>query len=450
MGLAWTVVVLMVAGAPVARPSATSSSTPTATPTPTPTATATPTALPDELTLDAALAELERQNLTLAQAAARADEASALAREALAPLLPSLIATGSYVRNSDAAGLSIGPPLVPVERSVIIQPEEQLTGTLALRVPLAFPTAWFDHASARGTARAASASAAAVRLQLRASFLQAAHSARAAEEITAASEAALASAEELARSAARRVAAGTAAPLDRLRAETEQVRRESDLARARAELERTRLGLGVLLGGERPVRVRVPEEPPAPPEGDLAAAALAARPELAAARAQVESAEAQVRGAWARLLPQLSASGSTFASDVAYPTGEKDGWRATLDASWALYDGGLRYGKRREAEARRAQALAAAEALRLQVLQDVADTSRDLAVARERLRLAEKQRALAADAQGTAQRSFEVGLASSLDVLDANDRRYLADVGLAEARARLATARASLDRAVGR
>jgi outer membrane protein TolC len=157
-----------------------------------------------------------------------------------------------------------------------------------------------------------------------------------------------------------------------------------------------------------------------------------------------------VRSAWARLLPQLSASGSAFASDVAYPTGETEGWRASLDLAWPLYDGGLRGGKRREAEARRAQAAAAAEAQRLAVLQEVRDAARDLAVARERLRLAEQQRALATDAQGTAQRSFEAGLASSLDVLDANDRRYVADVGLAEARARLATARAALDRAVGR
>jgi outer membrane protein TolC len=359
-------------------------------------------------------------------------------------------ATGAYVRNSDAAGLSVGPPLVPEPRSVIIQPEEQWTGAVALRVPLVAPSAWFDRAAARGAARAADATLGAVRLQLRAAFRQAAHAARAAEELVAASEAALGSAAELARSAARRVAAGTAAPLDRLRAETEQVRRESDLARARAELARARLGLGVLLGREGPVRVLVPEPSPAAPEGDLAAAALAARPELAAARAQVDAAGAQVRSAWARLLPQLSASGSAFASDVAYPTGETEGWRASLDLAWPLYDGGLRGGKRREAEARRAQAAAAAEAQRLAVLQEVRDAARDLAVARERLRLAEQQRALATDAQGTAQRSFEAGLASSLDVLDANDRRYVADVGLAEARARLATARAALDRAVGR
>jgi len=135
---------------------------------------------------------------------------------------------------------------------------------------------------------------------------------------------------------------------------------------------------------------------------------------------------------------------------VPYPTGEKNGWRASVDLVWPLYDGGLRYGKRREAEARLAAAEAGEEAQRLLVLQEVADAARDVDVARERLRLAQSQRGLAADAAGTARRGFEAGVASSLDVIDANDRLYLADVGLADARARVAQAAVALDRAAGR
>jgi outer membrane protein TolC len=71
-------------------------------------------------------------------------------------------------------------------------------------------------------------------------------------------------------------------------------------------------------------------------------------------------------------------------------------------------------------------------------------------VALERLRLAVEQRRLADQAAGTAQRGYEAGVASSLDVVDADDRLYLADLGLAEARARLATARVALARALGR
>ncbi len=84
------------------------------------------------------------------------------------------------------------------------------------------------------------------------------------------------------------------------------------------------------------------------------------------------------------------------------------------------------------------------------MVQEVRDGARDLEVARERLRLAETQRQLAADAAASARRSYDAGVASSLDVIDANDRLYLADTGLAEARARLAQTRLALDHALGR
>ncbi|WP_242394296.1 TolC family protein [Anaeromyxobacter oryzisoli] len=409
-----------------------------------------PPSAPPELTLDAALAELDRQSLTLAQARSRADEARGVARQASSALLPTLTAQGSYVLNNAAAEVS-PPGMGPI----VIQPKHALTATGTARVPLVVPNAWYDVAQARDSARAAEASVAATRLAVRTGFTQSAHGAAAAEEVVAASERAVESAAELARSAERRVAAGTAAPLDVLRARTELVRRQSDLARARADLDGARLALGVLLGREGPVRVRVPEVGPEPipeqaaPRGALAAQALERRPELSAERARAEAAEQGVRSAWARLAPQLSASGSAFASDAPYPTGEKQGWRATLDLTWTLYDGGYRYGKRDQAEAQAAGARAAEEAQRLAILQEVQDGLREVEVSGERLRLATAQRQLAADAAASARRSFEAGVASSLDVIDANDRLYAADTGLADARARLAQARLALERAVG-
>ena len=424
--------------------------------TPTPTPAQAPTAIPavPELDLDDALAELDRQNLTLAEARSRADEARAATGQAAAQLLPSLSASGSYARNSAAASISLPPgnPIVPGGMSVVIQPLEQLEARGSLRVPLVVPSAWFDVRSARSASRAAEASTEAVRLQLRAGFAQAAHAARAAEEVVTASEQAVELAAEHARSADRSVRAGVAPPLDVLRARTEQVRRESDLARARADLGRARLALGILLGREGPVRVVVPDAVPEP-AGDpaaLAADALGRRPEVRAQREQVAAAEDQLRASWARLAPQLSATGALFASDVPYPTGDRSGWRATLDLTWPILDGGLREARQRQARAQVATARAADGAQRLAVVQEVADAARDLDVARERLRLAETQRGLASDAAASARRSFEAGIASSLDVVDANDRLYQADVGLADARARLAQAAIALDRATGR
>jgi len=46
--------------------------------------------------------------------------------------------------------------------------------------------------------------------------------------------------------------------------------------------------------------------------------------------------------------------------------------------------------------------------------------------------------------------SFAAGLAGSLDVIDANDRAFQADIGLAAARAQVGIALAALERATAR
>jgi outer membrane protein TolC len=114
-----------------------------------------------------------------------------------------------------------------------------------------------------------------------------------------------------------------------------------------------------------------------------------------------------------------------------------------------LYDGGLRYGTRREADAAIQLAHTEAAQQRLHIQQEIADAEREIRVADERLRLAQARAQLARDAAASAQRSFTVGITSSLDVLDANDKLFQAEVALAAERARKAQARIELERARG-
>jgi outer membrane protein TolC len=409
---------------------------------------------PPTLTLDEALEELDRQSLTLAQARSRAEEAAGVVRQSAAALIPTASVGLTYLKNSDAA--QFGVPAQAGGGRIVVQPGESTSWIAAVRVPLIVPPAWYDLAAARQAARAAGRASDAVRLSARAGLAQTAHAAAAIEELVAATERAVASADELMRSAGRRVRAGTAAPIEVTRARAELVRRQSDLAGARAQVDRARLAAGVMLGRREPVRILVPdvEEAPAPElaaeAADLVAEGLAHRPEVEVQEAQRAAAEAGVRGAWARFAPQLSASAAVFGADVPYPTGEKDGWRATVDLTWQLYDGGWRGGRLHQARAQADGARAALEAERLAVEREVLDARRDLDVARERLRLEHAQAELAGETASSIRRSFEAGIASSLDVLDANDRLFLADSGLAAARARLAEARIALQLALGR
>lgn len=402
---------------------------------------------PPTLSLEEALRELDAQNLTLAQARARADEARAVVRQTASALLPTLSATGSYTHNSDQAAFAR-----PGAGLIYIQPLEVWQAGAGLRLPLVLPSSWFDVGAARQAAEAAEASAEAARLDIRAAFSRSAWLAFMGEEIAAAAERAVAAAREQEQSSRRAVTAGTAAPLSVLQARTVTARRESELVQARSELERARLALGVFLGRPGPVRIALSAGTPAAdldPEA-LAGEALSRRPELRARAAQVLSAERQLDSARWRWAPQISASGSIFAADVPYPTGQKDGWRVTLDLAWPLYDGGYRYGKARQAQAALSGAEAASALERLEVGQEVQNAVRDVAVTRERLRLGERQQEAAAEAAASARRGFAAGVAGSIEVIDANDRLFQAEVGLADARARLGVALVSLDRAVGR
>jgi outer membrane protein TolC len=413
------------------------------------------------LSLGEALGELEAQSFVLVEAKSRVAQAQALIGQASSPLLPQVVAAGGYTRNSDEAKVGLGgvfsalgmPQPDGIPSTLYIQPIGAWTVSASAKVPLVVPNAWADRAAAQRASEAAAANLGTVRLALRAALVQAAWAGAAAEDVVAASERAVGTAEEHRQTTARMLAAGETAALSVLKADTELVKRQSDLVRARAELDRARLALGVLLGKSAPVRV-LPGPPPgagAPASSEaLVREAFGQRPEVAANAAKIRASDAQSLSARLRLLPQLSGSAAVFASDMPYPTGKKDGWRLTIDATWPLFDGGYRGSRRAQAEAETEGARAAAETQRLAIAQEVADTVRDVGVANERLRLAERQAAFAAEAAASAKRTFEAGVTGSLEVLDANDRLYQADVALADARGRLGIAGAALAKAVGR
>jgi outer membrane protein TolC len=403
------------------------------------------------MSLEEALAEVDRQNPTLEEARARSAAALGVVRQAAAPLLPTLQAGGGYFHNN-AEAVFLRPVTPTSFQEIFIQPLDAWQVSGALRVPLIVPDAWFSLSASRDAALAAAASADATRLSVRLALLQTAWAAWAGDQIVAASERAVANAREQAESSRRQVNVGTAAPLTILQADTAATRRESDLVQARSERSRARIAVGILLGRSEPVVVAMPPLP-GPSVYDIPALsqqALDARPELRAQAAVVRSYEKQASAALWRIAPQISASGSGTAQTVPYPTGDKQGWRVSVDLTWTLYDGGFRYGKADQASAQASEARAAETGTRLQILQEVQNAARDVEVARQRLALAQQEMDTASEAAASARRGFKEGLTSSLDVLSANEQLFVAEVQVANAGARMGGSVAALDRAVGR
>jgi outer membrane protein TolC len=400
-----------------------------------------------DLSLSDALQRLSDDSPMLAEVHGRVDEAQAGARMASVGVQPMVVATGGFAVNNAEAIVSMADILsslpVPVDPAtlpddLIIQPKQQWTGGLSAKVPLIVPSAWASRTAARRGVTAAEAGADAAELTAQAGLVRAAWGAWVADEQVAVLGAALESSRAHHDSVARRTEAGLGTPLDVLAAETEVLRREREWLGAIAQLDGARRAVGGLLGVDGPVRIAVPDVERLP---SLGTSSASEHPQVRVSEAQQSAARAASHAAVWRHAPTLSASGALMASDVAYPTGETTFWRVGLDLNWVLYDGGARYGLAERAAAQRTQAEASGRRVALDLSRALADAEQAEATALQTLALAQSGARTAAVAEDTATRLYEGGLARSLDVLDAQQRRLESDLALAGATAAVATAR---------
>jgi outer membrane protein TolC len=158
--------------------------------------------------------------------------------------------------------------------------------------------------------------------------------------------------------------------------------------------------------------------PPSPEEA--VARAWRERPDLKAAQARVEAAEAQRRSALGEGLPSL-------AVDADYGTiGNDPGTaRATFTLGAALrvpiFEGGRVQGKVRAAEARVQEDRARLEDLRARIYYEVQTAFLDLRSAQDRVQVAEKALGLGREQLRQAQDRFAAGVASNIDVVQAQE-----------------------------
>jgi outer membrane protein len=181
----------------------------------------------------------------------------------------------------------------------------------------------------------------------------------------------------------------------------------------------------------------------------LVAEALAHRSDLAAIEHERAAQRATVKSLWATYAPSLAATGRYGGSGPAVDE-LAESWNVGLTLSWPLFTGGRTRAQVEEADATLDALGAQAEEIRLQVRLAVEQgwlsvkaakatvdaTAVAVASARERLRLAEAR--------------YQAGLGSGLELDDAQVAETTAAAQEVQARFDLATARAQLERALGR
>ncbi|MEM6294910.1 MAG: TolC family protein [Myxococcota bacterium] len=421
------------------------------------------------MSLDEAFAAMEANNPDLQTMAAAIDDADAAAQASLAAVKPMVTLSTTYTLNNEEALLDMGEAFAGIGQALeqatgqpanlgdtggatTIQPLQSLTASAQVQVPLFAANAYADIKAARVSVDSSKANRESLEIQLRGALRNAAWLAGAAASFVNVSEQAVGNAAAHAERTERLVEAGRATRLSLNQAKLQVLQRKNDLLSAKAELAKAQLAMGVLIGVDGPVAITLPDVAPAvsiPPAGDAVAQGLRDRPEIAAKRSDEKAARLRVRSARMAYLPTLMGTFGGNASTADYVTGLNYAWQAGLTLSWNAYVGGSRRASKKRAEAGLRMARAERHRQELTVRQEVLDARRELELARAKYRLAVEEVAVARDAAASAERTFAEGQSSSLDVLDALDNAFSAELRREQAKAQAAAAAVQLDTARG-
>lgn len=403
------------------------------------------------LTLDEAVnLALERNERALAT---REDVKAADARVARARsfFLPTITSTGIYQRRAYEVKRLVG------DTEVVIQRYNGLSETLGLNLTLFDARSLAGLSAVRSQRNADVAAATESRRQLAFEVSQAFLATLGTAQVQEASGRRLAFARQSLEAAKARYAAGLTSINDVTRAELEYATAEVGVTQVKGQVETSILQLGYLLDAPEAVRgpLVVPEfliesaAAEAANSESLVEEALARRLDVGSLRWLASSQWALAKVPMLGWLPSLSASGQYRMTNEASFNNRTWNWNIGATLSWTLFDGLARFADQKERKA-----LARLADLDVQAATRRVDVEvREALVSLDNQRASLKQASVAHDvAKKNAAETAELyrqGLASALEVADANVSLFEAEVGLVQERYGLGVAFLNLEAALG-
>jgi outer membrane protein TolC len=405
----------------------------------------------DPLTLDEAvklaLERNERAKSTWEEVVA----ANARLAQARSFFLPSITSTSTYTRRAYETRRIVG------ETEVIIQRYNALSETLALNQTLFDARSLTSLAAVRARRDADVATAAENRRQLAFEVGQAFLATLGTTQVREASARRFTFAGQNLEAARARFAAGLASVNDVTRAELEYATAEVGLTQVKGQVETSTLQLGHLLDAPEAVRgpLVVPEflieaasAEAADSEG-LVEEALARRLDVGSLRSLASAQRSLSRLPMLGWLPSLSASGRYSLTNEASFNNRNWNWSIGATLSWSLFDGGARFGQSREQRALARLADLDLQAATRKVDVEVREALVSLASQRASLRQATVAHEVAKKNAAETTELYRQGLASALEVADANVSLFEAEVALVQERYGLGVAFLNLEAALG-
>ena len=188
---------------------------------------------------------------------------------------------------------------------------------------------------------------------------------------------------------------------------------------------------------------------PVPPADALVARSLDRRPDLAARRQLALAAHDFAREPRMRWFPALGLVGQLTASSQTDRSGHDVTGTVALTASWAIFDAGARSADARSRDAQAAIADLTADSLIRAIDAQVRTAAAALVSAQ--LALAAAQGAMDAARKSADETAilYHQQLAKAIELLDANEQRFAAEVNFAEAQFSVASAYLALRQAMG-
>lgn len=359
-------------------------------------------------------------------------------------LVPSLTASGGWTHNQYEAVVNFGS-----SNPVVIIPKDQFDATLKAEVPLINPSGWLQTAAASSSAEAADRREAATREQVHRQVVSAFYGYLGARAVWESAQRSRQLAQAQAEVTQARTEAGVANELDLMRARAETERTQQLVADAESLVAtgaRTLETLSGLTPGEVPL-LPVDSLEDTPPLEAFLARGVDTRPAVQAAERDVTAARRNSTAATLAVVPTVNAQ---FTQRFTNATG--------FQGQSALYNAGLTFNWRldvpavagmRTVNASQETALISAERARREAEDQLHSDWHKTKAAVKKLAAARAQVKAATRASSLAHERNLAGVATQLDVIQAERDLFAAELNDIQASAELASARALLALSAG-
>jgi outer membrane protein TolC len=225
---------------------------------------------------------------------------------------------------------------------------------------------------------------------------------------------------------------GAATGLDVVRAQQDVENARTTLVSGDETLRKARESLGLAVG--IPTEVGVPRDIKVDGlERDAVstcrvAESLDDRADIAAARRKAVVADRLIHDAWLQFLPTLNAQSTVGTTTIDVGTAPNTTWNIQGVLSWAIWDGGARYGNLRTTRANYDEALMSLESIKRQAMIQVEQAKRAVTVANDTLAVQARARDLAVKNDELTQAAYREGQLTSLDLVTAAAARRQAEI----------------------